>query len=211
MSMLKTVMDGKSDTFALSLQTKHVLLLLDLSYITNKPPTNNLLHHSFQFFRTPLHCAASCNNLKMVEFLVEHGACVFATTFSDHETAAEKCEEEEVGYDGCSQYLFSIQDKMGVINGGLVYAVYDYEAQNPDELSFQDGDRVNILRKGDEQEIDWWWAKEDTKNKEGYVPRNLFGLFPRVRPRKTMNGNHDMKNDNKNDSRNDSLVNAAQE
>ena len=43
----------------------------------------------------------------MVKFLVEHGACVFATTISDHETAAEKCEEDEDGYDGCSEYLYS--------------------------------------------------------------------------------------------------------
>ena len=57
--------------------------------------------------RTPLHCAASCNNLPMVRFLVEHGACIFATTISDNETAAEKCEEDEDGYDGCSDYLYS--------------------------------------------------------------------------------------------------------
>lgn len=57
--------------------------------------------------RTPLHCAASCNNLAMVRFLVEHGACIFATTLSDHETAAEKCEEDEEGFDGCSEYLYS--------------------------------------------------------------------------------------------------------
>ena len=43
----------------------------------------------------------------MVRFLVEHGACVLATTLSDHETAAEKCEQDEEGYDGCSQYLYS--------------------------------------------------------------------------------------------------------
>ena len=58
---------------------------------------------------TPLHCAASCNNLPMVKFLVEHGACVLATTLSDHETAAEKCEEDEEGFDGCSEYLYSVQ------------------------------------------------------------------------------------------------------
>ena len=58
---------------------------------------------------TPLHCAASCNNLPMVRFLVEHGACVFATTLSDHETAAEKCEEDEEGFDGCSEYLYGVQ------------------------------------------------------------------------------------------------------
>jgi len=54
-----------------------------------------------------LHCAASCNNLAMVRFLVEHGACIFATTLSDQETAAEKCEEDEEGFDGCSEFLYS--------------------------------------------------------------------------------------------------------
>lgn len=60
----------------------------------------------FSFIRTPLHCAASCNNLTMIKFLVKSGACIFATTFSDLETAAEKCEEEDEGFDGCSQYLY---------------------------------------------------------------------------------------------------------
>ena len=69
---------------------------------------------------TPLHCAASCNNLPMVRFLVEHGACIFATTFSDHETAAEKCEEDEEGFAGCSEYLYSVQEKLGVSSGGKV-------------------------------------------------------------------------------------------
>jgi len=41
----------------------------------------------------------------MVQFLVEHGACIFATTFSDQELASDKCEEDEEGYDSCSQYL----------------------------------------------------------------------------------------------------------
>ena len=54
---------------------------------------------------TPLHCAASCNNTPMVQFLVEHGACIYATTIRDNETAAEKCEEEEENYAACSQYL----------------------------------------------------------------------------------------------------------
>lgn len=131
---------------------------------------------------TPLHCAASCNNLAMVKFLVEHGACIFATTLSDHETAAEKCEEDEEGFDGCSEYLYSVQEKLGILNGGVVWAVYDYEAHNPDELSFREGDRLVVLRKGDENEREWWWSRLD--DKEGYVPRNLLGLYPRVQPGK---------------------------
>jgi hypothetical protein len=62
----------------------------------------------FHLNRTPLHCAASCNNLPIVKFLVEHGACIFATTISDQETAAEKCVEEEEGFDNCSDYLYSM-------------------------------------------------------------------------------------------------------
>ncbi|XP_012526267.1 uncharacterized protein LOC105831010 isoform X2 [Monomorium pharaonis] len=129
---------------------------------------------------TPLHCAASCNNLSMVRFLVEHGACIFATTLSDHETAAEKCEEDEEGFDGCSEYLYSVQEKLGIMNNGQVYAVFDYEAQHADELSLKNGDSVVVLRKGDDNEREWWWSK--LGHKEGYVPRNLLGLYPRVQP-----------------------------
>lgn len=63
----------------------------------------------------------------MVKYLVEHGAAIFATTLSDHDTAAEKCEEDEEGYEGCYQYLLSVQENMGALNGGVVFAVYDYE------------------------------------------------------------------------------------
>lgn len=58
---------------------------------------------------TPLHCAASCNNLSMAKFLVENGACIFATTISDGETAADKCEELDEGYLPCFDYLSGIQ------------------------------------------------------------------------------------------------------
>ncbi|KAL3874549.1 hypothetical protein ACJMK2_037540 [Sinanodonta woodiana] len=132
---------------------------------------------------TPLHCAASCNNLPMVKFLVEHGACIFATTISDHETAAEKCEEDEDGYDGCSEYLYSIQEKLGITNNGAVYAVFDYDAKNPDELLFKINDQLFVLRKGDDKEKEWWWAKKG--DQEGYIPRNLLGMYPRVLPRVT--------------------------
>ncbi|XP_064621529.1 apoptosis-stimulating of p53 protein 2-like isoform X3 [Lineus longissimus] len=131
---------------------------------------------------TPLHCAASCNNLAMVQFLVEHGACIFATTISDHETAAEKCEEDEDGYDGCSEYLYSIQEKLGILNAGEVYSLYNYKAQNPDEMTFKTNDKLVVLRKVDQDEREWWWARKGAR--EGYIPRNLLGLFPRVKPPK---------------------------
>ncbi|KAK1886047.1 Apoptosis-stimulating of p53 protein 2, partial [Dissostichus eleginoides] len=55
---------------------------------------------------TPLHCAASCNNVQVCKFLVESGTAVFATTYSDMQTAADKCEEMEDGYAQCSQFLY---------------------------------------------------------------------------------------------------------
>ncbi|XP_074604726.1 uncharacterized protein LOC141858019 [Brevipalpus obovatus] len=133
---------------------------------------------------TPLHCAASCNKLSMVKYLIENGACIFATTFSDRETPAQKCEEGEEGYSECYEYLIEMQENFGVMNDGIVYGVYDYEAQKSDELSFKRGDKIKILRRGDDEEHDWWWAS--LNGREGYVPRNLLGLFPRAKINKKM-------------------------
>lgn len=111
----------------------------------------------------------------MVRFLVEHGACVFAATLSDHETAADKCEEDEEGFEGCSEFLYGVQDKLGTAHGGMAYAVYDYDARQPDELSFRMGDALQVLRRPDDQPC-WWWARHLRTQAEGYVPRNLLGV-----------------------------------
>nr|XP_043901640.1 apoptosis-stimulating of p53 protein 2-like isoform X2 [Solea senegalensis] len=130
---------------------------------------------------TPLHCAASCNNVQVCKFLVESGAAVFAMTYSDMQTAADKCEEMEEGYTQCSQFLYGVQEKMGIMNRGVVYGLWDYTGENPDELSFDEGECMTIVRREDDDEIEWWWARMgDT---EGYIPRNLLGLYPRIKPR----------------------------
>lgn len=68
-----------------------------------------------------------------------------------------------------------IQEKLGILNNGEVYAVFAYDSQQPDELSFDVNDRLTILRKGDDSEREWWWAK-CSPGREGYVPRNLLGV-----------------------------------
>jgi len=55
--------------------------------------------------RTPLHCAASCNNTAIAQLLVQHGACVFATALSDQQKPSEKCEPDEDNYESCLQFL----------------------------------------------------------------------------------------------------------
>lgn len=67
-----------------------------------------------------------------------------------------------------------VQEKLGVMNKGLVYALWDYTAQQADELSFSEGDALTVLRRRDDTETDWWWAR--LNDREGYVPRNLLGV-----------------------------------
>lgn len=77
-----------------------------------------------------MHCAASCNNLPIAKLLIENGACVFATSLSDSETPAQKCEEaikatQDVVspsnvYDKCFAYLETVDQCFGVINDGKV-------------------------------------------------------------------------------------------
>lgn len=71
-------------------------------------------------------------------------------------------------------FLLGVQEKLGIINSGQVFAVFDYAAQRNDELSLKNSDSLVIVRKGDDDEREWWWSK--LGHKEGYVPRNLLGV-----------------------------------
>ena len=67
-----------------------------------------------------------------------------------------------------------IQEKLGIANKGVVYAVFEYAATRKDELSFDSGQAMTVLRKGDSKEKFWWWAKKSKH--EGYIARNLLGV-----------------------------------
>ncbi len=53
---------------------------------------------------TPLHCAASCGNVKLARLLVENGAALHARTLSDQETSLEKCDQGDLDAE-CERYL----------------------------------------------------------------------------------------------------------
>lgn len=132
---------------------------------------------------TPLHCAASCNDTAICTALVQHGAAIFATTLSDGATAIEKCDPYREGYADCATYLADVEQSMGLMHNGVVYALWDYSAEFGDELSFREGESVTVLRRDGPEETDWWWAA--LHGQEGYVPRNYFGLFPRVKSQRS--------------------------
>jgi len=74
----------------------------------------------------------------------------------------------------CDTVVADVERQMGTANDGTVYGLYDYSAHNSDELSFCTGDKMLILRKGDDAEEDWWWAS--LQQNEGYVPTNYIGV-----------------------------------
>lgn len=75
------------------------------------------------------------------------------------------------------EFFFSsdVQENFGLANEGRVYALYNYSANEQDELSFECDEELLVLKRGDETEREWWWAQN--KNGEtGYIPRNLLGV-----------------------------------
>ncbi|KAK3745547.1 hypothetical protein QZH41_012462, partial [Actinostola sp. cb2023] len=125
--------------------------------------------------QTPLHCAAANNNFIIVQYLMENGACIFATTGLQRKTPGQCCEKSLPGYKECATFLEDIQTNFGVTNGGKVYALYAYSATEDDELSFSCGEELQVLRRGDSTEKEWWWAK-NYSGQTGYIPSNLFGV-----------------------------------
>ena len=68
-----------------------------------------------------------------------------------------------------------VQENFGLVNDGRVYALYTYTAEKDDELSFECGEELLVLTRGDETEKEWWWARNNRKE-TGYIPRNLLGV-----------------------------------
>ncbi|XP_055648448.1 LOW QUALITY PROTEIN: relA-associated inhibitor, partial [Falco peregrinus] len=132
---------------------------------------------------TPLHCAASCNDTGVCVALVRHGAAIFATTTSDGSLAVEKCDPYRQGYADCYNYLTEVEQSMGVLNSGVVYALWDYSAEFGDELSFRRGRARHRAAPASPRRSSTGW-RGSLYGHEGYVPRNYFGLFPRVRPQR---------------------------
>jgi len=52
-----------------------------------------------------------------------------------------------------------------------VYGVHDFEAENPDEISFASGDRIEVIERDDEFG-DGWWTGRNARGEEGLFPKS---------------------------------------
>ena len=72
-------------------------------------------------------------------------------------------------------HITDVARSLGVEKDGWIYATSNFANVCSDELVLHDGDRLKVLRRGDESETEWWWAR-DEKNAEGYVPQSLLAV-----------------------------------
>lgn len=131
---------------------------------------------------TPLHLAATFNNLSLVKILLDFGAAIFARAHSSGKIPSELCSPRFISpnghaYQACLAYLRCMEECLGVANGGVVYVARPYRTScRNDELCVQVGQRLNVIRKGDYQGSCWWWCRKDETGEEGYVLRDLLAL-----------------------------------
>lgn len=121
--------------------------------------------------QTTKHQRKSVKKMKRVSTAVRS---IYTVSSVDSRALRQRCSLTSLFF-FFSLSLSGIQEKLGILHNGEVYAVFSYDAQNSDELTFQVNERLVILRKGDDAESEWWWAK-NANDEEGYVPRNLLGV-----------------------------------
>ena len=68
-----------------------------------------------------------------------------------------------------------VEQNLGIDNEGRVFTLYSYSANEKDELSFECGEELKVIRREDAAEKEWWWA-ENKDSHTGYIPRNLLGV-----------------------------------
>ena len=135
---------------------------------------------------TPLHCVPMNAPLDIARLLVESGACVFAETLYDRETVTYGCELEDDYSSAFYTYVKTVEEELGVINEGKVFAAFDFQKPESescseygdDELNFVEGEELWVLSKGDENNK--WWFARNAKGEEGFIPRNLISLHKKL-------------------------------
>ena len=70
-----------------------------------------------------------------------------------------------------------MENALGVVNGGVVYALFERRAKEAGELSLTEGERLTFLHC---EQGNKWWTVENMHGQTGIVPYTFLGLYRRV-------------------------------
>ena len=117
-----------------------------------------------------------------VHLLINSGASLYLRTeenLTPLDLAQEASTDDDSDIDAlnCYHYLMDCISGLGKINDRKLYALFDYTATNPEELTFINGEMLTILQRGSDDE--GWWKAENVEGIVGYVPSTFLGLYPR--------------------------------
>jgi len=116
---------------------------------------------------TPLHGAACFGEVAVVRDLVQHGANVAAAN-AENDLPMDIAVEEKT-----KKYLTEVNDNRK--KATQLYALYDFEAEEDDELSFSAGAILTIITPEADRDTTWWTAQSVNKAK-GFIPANFVGV-----------------------------------
>lgn len=135
-----------------------------------------------------MHCAVAYSNVAVIRYLVEHGASLFLTT-GEGETPHDIAQEEHrlvlkepahadmlSATTECLRYLKDMEEGLGQLNGGVVFALFSRPQDEEGELSLSEGEKLVVMDAG----VDKWWKARNGHGQTGLVPSTYLGLYKRV-------------------------------
>lgn len=116
-----------------------------------------------------------------MHLLIKSGASLYLRTEDDltpMDLAQEASTDDNDDMDAlnCYHYLMDCVDGLGKINDKQAYALFNYTATTPEELTFIKGELLTVRQRNGES---GWWQVENAQGAIGFVPSTFLGLYPR--------------------------------
>ena len=84
----------------------------------------------------------------------------------------------ELQYEEVEEEEEDVEEEDGLDAVCMVYVLYDYEAENDDELNLTEGSFVMVTELGSAEDADWWRGfLKDNTSKYGTFPKNYVSLM----------------------------------
>lgn len=70
-----------------------------------------------------------------------------------------------------------MESGLGVLNGGVVFALFNRAPGQPGELTLREGERLTVQPSADTK----WWDARNGRGQTGEIPMTYLGLYKRVK------------------------------